>query len=614
MASPLYSFATYLLICFLTACSVQESKSEKAPRASKGTLDLTNWSWDRGPVSLDGEWTLDHIPWTVPSARGFHGSAFGSGTYRLKIILPAGSETLALRLPIVGTAFSLSVGGEVIAKEGIVSDSSVSAVPSYRPRIILIPSSNGVIDLSITVSNWDDQFGGIYYSLTFGPWNQVQKERDHAALWEALMFGAIFLMGLYHCGSFIFRSQNRAPLWFGVFCMLIAIRSTLYSEVIFLEAFPETSWYVVIRGVYATMALALATFAAFVDRLYPKQSWRPATVFTMIGGGVYALVNLFAPVGWTTNLLIPFQILLVVFGIYSLVTVGRALAHREPGAGLFVGGTTIFLTTVVLDIVKSHFFWNLPSLVNVGTLVFLMAQAMVVARLFANAFASAELHSIAMEKINTSLERFIPREVLGFLNKKSITEIVLGDFSEMRMTVFFLDIRNFTSLSETMSPQENFKFINSFLKLFGPVIRDHNGFVDKYLGDGMMALFPGAPDEALAAAVAMRHALEEYNNGRERGGYQTIRFGIGIHTGPLMLGTIGENKRMDSTVISDTVNAASRLEGLTKKYAVDILVSGSTIESLEHPEVFPTQFVALETVKGKIQPIEVFLVLEGVGA
>lgn len=122
----------------------------------------------------------------------------------------------------------------------------------------------------------------------------------------------------------------------------------------------------------------------------------------------------------------------------------------------------------------------------------------------------------------------------------------------------------------------------------------------------MMALFPGPPDESLAAAIAMRQALKEYNDGRVRGGYQAIEFGIGIHTGPLMLGTIGENRRMDSTVISDTVNAASRLEGLTKKYSVDILVSGATLDHLEHPEVFHTKFVAEETVKGKIRPIEVF--------
>lgn len=598
----------FLGMLSLTSCSPTDEAPE-GPRALRGVLDLTGWSWDGGPVSLDGEWTLDGLPWVVPSSQGFHGNALGSGVYRLRVKLPPGTQPLAMRLPILGTAFRLSVDGTELASEGRVSSRPEGAVPSYRPRVVLVPWAP-VVEVQIEVSNWDDQFGGIYYGLSLGPWTQVQAQHDRASLWEALMFGAIFLMGLFHCGSFVFRSQNRAPLWFGLFCLLIAVRSTLYSEVIFLEAFPSASWYLVIKGVYATMALAMAAFAAFVDRLYPTLAWRPATLAAVGGGVAYALVSALAPVAWTTALLPPFQLLMVSFGVYSLVTVGRALVKREPGAALFLVGTALFLASIVLDIVKNYLFWDLPSLVNLGTLAFLMAQALVVARLFATAFASAEQHSAAMDEINTSLERFIPREVLGFLNKKSITEIDLGDFAEMPATVFFLDIRDFTSLSETMSPQQNFKFINSFLKRFGPIIRDHNGFVDKYLGDGMMALFPGSPDDAVAAAVTMRRALQEYNAGRERGGYVAIRFGIGIHTGPLMLGTIGENRRMDSTVISDTVNAASRLEGLTKKYAVDILLSGKTVEALKDPGAFTMEFVAIETVKGKIKPIEVFLVKE----
>ena len=599
-------FALFPLL-FLFACALPPDKD--SPAAQGGRLDLSGHPWS-GPVSLDGEWTLDGRSVAVPSNLSFGGKPFGSGTYRLTVVLPAGDQPLALRLPIVGTAFQLRVGGKLLAQEGVVSDGPGGAVPSYRPRVILLPAADP-LNLEIKVSNWHDQFAGLYYGLTLGPWDQVQAQRERAALWEALVFGAIFLMGVYHCGSFFFRSQNRAPLWFGLFCLLVSVRSTMYSEVLFLTAFPDADWFFIIRGVYVTMSLAVVAFAAFLDRLYPAFTWRPAFRTVVVAGLGYALVNLFAPVSWTTTLLVPFQLIMVAFGLYALVTVGRALNGRESGAGLFVGGMGVFLVTVVLDIVKSHWFGNLPSLVNVGTLAFLVSQSLVVARLFAASFFLAEEHSRAMDKINSSLERFIPREVLSFLNKKSITEIDLGDYTELRMTVFFLDIRDFTGLSESMSPRENFRFINSFLRRFGPLVRDHNGFVDKYLGDGMMALFPGNPDQALTAAVAMRRELKEYNQGRARGGYAPIRFGIGIHTGPLMLGTIGENRRMDSTVISDTVNAASRLEGLTKKYLTDILVSGVTVAGLENPQSFPTKFVALETVKGRTQPMEVFQVAEG---
>jgi len=218
----------------------------------------------------------------------------------------------------------------------------------------------------------------------------------------------------------------------------------------------------------------------------------------------------------------------------------------------------------------------------------------------------SERYADTLKKINESLERFIPREFLGFLRKENILEVELGDWTECEMTIFFLDIRNFTSLSENMSPRDNFRFLNSFLSIFGPIIRTHGGFVDKYPGDGIMALFPEDPDDALSAALEMRARLIGYNEGRALGGYVPIRFGIGIHRGPLMLGTIGENDRMDSTVISDTVNSASRLEGLTKKYSTDILVSGETLNSLARAAIFDTRFIAEETVKGKAKTIQVF--------
>jgi class 3 adenylate cyclase len=218
----------------------------------------------------------------------------------------------------------------------------------------------------------------------------------------------------------------------------------------------------------------------------------------------------------------------------------------------------------------------------------------------------SERYAETLKRVNESLERFIPREFLGFLRKDNILEVGLGDWTECEMTIFFLDIRDFTSLSENMSPRDNFRFLNSFLGIFGPIIRAHGGFVDKYPGDGIMALFPGSADEALVAALAMRERLVGYNEGRVHGGYVPIRFGIGIHTGPLMLGTIGESNRMDSTVISDTVNAASRIEGLNKKFSTDILVSGETLKNLNAAEAFETRFVGEETVKGKAKAVRVF--------
>ena len=104
------------------------------------------------------------------------------------------------------------------------------------------------------------------------------------------------------------------------------------------------------------------------------------------------------------------------------------------------------------------------------------------------------------------------------------------------MSVLFTDIRSFTTRSEKMTPEENFKFINSFLSVVAPVIRKHHGFVDKYIGDAIMALYPRSPDDALHCALEMQIALAEYN--KQNPDQDPVKIGIGINTGLLMLGTV----------------------------------------------------------------------------
>ena len=177
--------------------------------------------------------------------------------------------------------------------------------------------------------------------------------------------------------------------------------------------------------------------------------------------------------------------------------------------------------------------------------------------------------------------RFVPRQFLNFLGRNSLEEVRLGDSVKKNMAILFSDIRDFTSLSEGMTPEDNFKFMNAYLKRMEPFVHKHGGFIDKYIGDAIMALFPGGARDAVLAAVEMQQKLAEYNRERESYGYKPIRAGIGIHSGDLMLGTIGGESRMDSTVISDAVNLAARLEGLTKLYGCYTLVSESSLNEIE---------------------------------
>jgi len=206
------------------------------------------------------------------------------------------------------------------------------------------------------------------------------------------------------------------------------------------------------------------------------------------------------------------------------------------------------------------------------------------------------------EQLDTTTKaysRFVPRQFLHLLGIEDIRKVELGQQIERKMTVLFADIRNFTALSESMSPQENFNFLNSYLIQMEPVIAAHGGFIDKYIGDAIMALFPDSPDQALHCSQAILNRLEEYNSGRQRAGYRPIRIGIGINTGIVILGTVGGAERMDGTVIGDSVNLAARMEKMTKEYRASVLISEYTLYCLDRPELWSIRFLDRTLVRGK---------------
>jgi hemerythrin len=215
---------------------------------------------------------------------------------------------------------------------------------------------------------------------------------------------------------------------------------------------------------------------------------------------------------------------------------------------------------------------------------------------------SQDNNNVLRERLDTitkAYSRFVPRQFLNLLGIEDIRKVELGQQVERKMTVLFADIRNFTALSETMSPQENFNFLNSYLVQMEPVIAAHGGFIDKYIGDAIMALFPDSPDQALHCSLAMLQRLEEYNYGRQRAGYRPIRIGIGINTGIVILGTVGGTERMDGTVIGDAVNLAARMERMTKEYRASVLISEYTLYSLDKPELWSIRFLDRTFVRGK---------------
>jgi len=206
-------------------------------------------------------------------------------------------------------------------------------------------------------------------------------------------------------------------------------------------------------------------------------------------------------------------------------------------------------------------------------------------------FSQSELlarmrNHLQIAKVHGAYTRFIPQDFLQLLGRENIIDVRLGDQVMREMAVMFLDIRQFSKISESMSPKENFDFLNEYFSTVNPVIRKHCGFIDKYIGDAVMALFANYPDDALLAGIDLLRELENYNNKRKTTFRNPISIGIGVHFGSLMLGTLGNEDRMEGTVIADSVNLASRLESMTKIFSVGMITSHDALLTAQNPKQF----------------------------
>jgi class 3 adenylate cyclase len=271
--------------------------------------------------------------------------------------------------------------------------------------------------------------------------------------------------------------------------------------------------------------------------------------------------------------------------VKSLMYAAMKVKHRIMGAIIMAGTNPDQFSAA-----------NLKLLV---TLALQSSAAIESAMLYERNIREVKEREEAILRIHEVTKKFVPNEFIRSLGKEAITDVKLGDQVEKIVTVLFTDIRDFTSLSEKMTPEENFHFVSSFNGRLGPIIRSNRGFINQYLGDSIMAIFPESPDDALNAAINMQKEVHEINRERMAKGLPAIKAGIGMHTGPLIMGITGDEYRMDAATISDTVNTASRIESLTKYYKSPLLLSQDTQRRIKGTYKFHLRHLGTVRLKGK---------------
>ena len=624
---------TILFSLLFGACKASEGPTK--PLVEEGILHLEDWDFSKnGNVNLEGSWRFywskflsensesDSDPqpdafvkipdtWNGLKIANQELSGIGYATYSATIFVNPNVESLALKVLDLSTSFRLYWNGELIFTNGIASDKKETSKPAFLPGIVYLKKIQERNELVVEVSNYFHPRGGFWESIRIGLDRQIAGYREQKLGFDLFLCGSLLIMGIYHLGLFSLRRKDLSSLLLGIFCFIIFLRILLTGERLLFTTYPNLDWGLLVKLEYLTFYLATPVFSMFIYSLFPEEFQRKITILIVCIGAVFtAIVIFFNPFVYARTA-IPFQVFTIISCAYALFALTLSSVRSRDGAKIALLGFVIFFLTIVNDILYGNFVINTAYLAPFGLFSFIFSQAFLLSLRFSRAFKNVEELSENLSKTNSAYSRFVPKEFLRFLGKSSIMQVELGDQIQKDMTVLFSDISSFTELSEQMNPKENFDFLNSYLKIMSPLIRKHKGVIDKYIGDGIMALFPESPDDAIQASIAMLQVLDGFNQDRALKGRSPISIRIGMHLGSLMLGTIGESERMDSSVISDAVNLASRMEGLNKYYGSSIVISESVLFHLQDPNIYSHRFLGKVRVKGKQEPVSVFEIFDG---
>ena len=624
IANTMKHYLKYISMFFLSFLLYPLYPEESA---SKGILSHTDsWIELDGSISLKGEWefywqeyltgtekgsdpSFQRVPGNWAAGDKFPASGYASYRLVLRDLIPG--KIYSLYIPEMISAFKVFLDDREIASNGVPGTDRTEELPCFSPVISTFTAGDTTSVLTVWVSNYHYRKSGIWRNLKLGTPGIIQKIRMNRMFLEIFLFGVLLFVCIYHISIYLFRREEKAQLYFGLICLVIALRIISTGEQFLTYALPAIPWEIVRRVEFLPFAFTPVLMPLYLKTLFPSETSRKSVRIFLCIGALTVFVFLFLPVRFSNNFIIFAELLLVAILLYSLLIIYKAVQNQRIGAYMILSAMVILLLTALNDVLYSNLVIHTFYMTQIGFILFILMQVLMLTRRYAFSFTTIEKLTHNLKDFNQSLSRFVPFQFLEYLNKGSILEVFLGDQVQKNMTILFADIRSFTTLSENMTPEENFRFLNSFLSNVVPVIREENGFVDKFMGDGIMALFPEKPDHALKAAISLQRAVHEYNSNRDKAGYRKIRLGIGLHSGGIMLGTIGEHDRMETTVISDTVNIASRMEEMTKIFGAGIIISKQMYQSLEAPEEFECRYLGPVEIKGKKDQIEILEVLNG---
>ena len=473
------------------------------------------------------------------------------------------------------------------------------------------PDSEGKAEILYFISNYFYRKSGLSDTVYFGPAESF-KNNKYVTI-DSLICGAMLFIGLLCLFQFIINHQRKEYFYLGITTLALALRIATNGLCLLTIIFPKLPAEVKFKIEYCAMWVVPVCVTQMLDLLYPAKKLRPVKYTFIFAELVIGLVNICLPAYYSNRMVPVLQYSMIIVCAYVLVlSVINIFKKRPYSLYNFLSYLFVILGAFIDVLISKEAKHFSISLLPFFLIVFFVTQIFMLVKIQNDIYLETVQTSTKLQRLNEAYLRFVPREFLKLLNKESVVKTGLGDYSNIEMCIMFSKLHIYCPAGHE-SLEEHFRIFDQYLKKVSPIIKKHKGFVSKFLSGGFMALFPSSEMDAVMAALEIETCIKEFNVDLSAKNHK-LQAWMGLHYGKMIIGTIGEENRLDDTVISDTVNTSSRLEGVCEKLGKTIIISQQVMERLGGAEKSSLPFVLnrLEDVlvKGKEKPLQIYEVVE----
>jgi diguanylate cyclase (GGDEF)-like protein len=488
----------------LTACGT----GEKTIPVVKGEVDSPDM--DKA-IRLDGEWLffpgVYFDPGSGESAQQVPASIFlpvpgvwnssnpfrGKGTYQVWIRNLVPGRLYAFQFKGVNSQADFWIDDALIGTWGAEG-------LDFTPHTFWFTPENDRACLTVAVENPTLAYGGIWMPVWFGTAASIEKATTRDRLLVFFVFGAIIMMGLYHLALFIYRSFDQSTLFFGLFCLLIALKSGVSGEQVLGVAFPVFSGSGGLRLSYIATILLPIVFILYLNIMFPRKRKGYILYGLAILGGVHAIVSLFFPLHIIQGWFLPYQISILLAGIYVAVVLAIEIARKAPGSVLMMGGFILIFVSVINDILHDNKIINTFYSLDLGLFFFLFNQALIMGKLYAGNFRqvqdlNATLESRVQDRTKALEELSRMDHLTGLINRRYFWTLLNQEWERwvrygQEFCVVMVDLDHFKEINDTWGHSAGDDVLKTLSELLQGNVRKTDS-ISRYGGEEFCLILPG---------------------------------------------------------------------------------------------------------------------------